>query len=146
MKTSIGGRLWIKERESLRLEAYQDGGGVWTIGYGHTKTAKKGMMITAAQADALLAQDVYSKELAVLQYVTKPMAQCEFDALVSFAFNCGGDALNPAKCTAIRLLNQGNRRGFARNFARWNHDNGVYNEGLAMRRSDELYQFMGGAL
>lgn len=146
MKTSFDGKAWIRERESLRRVAYQDDGGVWTIGYGHTRTAKAGMTITTEQALVLFDQDLWGFELAVLQHLGVPLAQCEFDALVSFAFNCGKGAVDPKTCTAVRELNRGNRRGFARNFARWNQDGGKYVEGLAMRRADELFQFMGGTL
>jgi lysozyme len=145
MKTSLDGKLWIRERESLRLKAYPDSGGVWTIGYGHTAGVTEGMTITPAQANAFLDQDLVKCERAVDEHVRVPLKQCEFDALVSFAFNCGPGALDPAECTAIRMLNAGSRRGFARNLARWNKVKGQYNEGLAMRRADEVYQFAGGA-
>lgn len=46
MNISKAGLDLIKEFEGLRLSAYQDSVGVWTIGYGHTRTAKRGMSIT----------------------------------------------------------------------------------------------------
>lgn len=144
MKTSALGQAAIRERESLKLKAYQDGGGVWTIGYGHTLGVKDGDVITEAQANAFLMFDLIRFENAVNKHLTVTLIQCEFDALVSFAFNCGIAAADPVTCTAVRKLNQGDRRGFARNLARWNQDNGKYVEGLAMRRSDELFQFLGG--
>jgi lysozyme len=149
MKTSTEGILWIKQRESCRLVAYRDEAGVWTIGYGHTKTAKEGMQITATRAEQLLAIDLLDYEQAVVKYVTPQLRQCEFDALVSFSFNEGAGALDPKTCTAIRELNAEHRAGFARNLVRYCKVKkaGVltYDEGLAMRRSEELYQFMGGA-
>ncbi|MCM1513233.1 MAG: glycoside hydrolase family protein [Oxalobacter formigenes] len=48
----------VKKAEGLRLDAYQDSDGVWTIGYGHTKGVKPGMRITQQEAEALLKQDI----------------------------------------------------------------------------------------
>jgi lysozyme len=48
----------LKRDEGLRLKAYKDTLGVWTIGYGHTGTAKRGMVITEAEAEALLVKDI----------------------------------------------------------------------------------------
>lgn len=52
----------IKADEGLRLEAYQDGGGVWTIGFGHTSGVKIGQTCTRTQADVWLLQDVGTAE------------------------------------------------------------------------------------
>jgi lysozyme len=48
----------LKRDEGLRLKAYKDTLGVWTIGYGHTGTAKRSMVITKAEAEALLVKDI----------------------------------------------------------------------------------------
>lgn len=49
----------LKKDEGLRLKAYQDTVGVWTIGYGHTgPEVKPGLVWTEAQAEAALADDV----------------------------------------------------------------------------------------
>ncbi len=59
----------IKSFEGMELEAYQDAVDVWTIAYGHTKTAEPGMVITEAQAEALLRQDLEEFEEAVTEAV-----------------------------------------------------------------------------
>jgi lysozyme len=48
-KVSAKGRRLIEQWEGRELQAYKDGGGVWTIGVGHTATAKKGMVIDEAE-------------------------------------------------------------------------------------------------
>jgi lysozyme len=101
----------IKLFEGLRLEAYQDVAGVWTIGYGHTKTAKKGMTISEREAEALLREDVREAEQAVTRLVKAPLNENEFSALVSFVFNIGEGAF--ARSTALRRLNAGDREGAA---------------------------------
>ena len=90
MKLSTNGKNIIKEHEALRLKAYlPTPNDVWTIGWGHTKTAKQGMTITEAQAEVLLSSDVAWAEAAVNQLVKVPLTQNQFDALVSFTFNLG---------------------------------------------------------
>ncbi len=53
-KISENGLALIKRFEGLRLTAYQDSVGVWTIGYGHTSGVSEGQTITQTQADAYL--------------------------------------------------------------------------------------------
>lgn len=78
---------------AARLAAYQCSAGVWTIGYGHTAGVYKGMTITQAQAEEYLKQDVakFEKYVNNATYVpiTAALTQNQFDALVSFAYNCG---------------------------------------------------------
>lgn len=75
--------------------------GTLTIGYGHTASAKaqihmgRGARVTEAEACAILDIDLDECELAVNASVHRPLTQGQFDALVSFAFNCGmGNARN----------------------------------------------------
>jgi len=95
MTTSKKAINLIKQFEGVRLTAYQDGGGVWTIGYGHTGNVdgvpiKKGMTITEEKAEELLKSDLARFEKHVLSFNKKyNWTQNEFDALVSFAFNLG---------------------------------------------------------
>ena len=105
MKISDNGLKLIKRFEGCRLTAYYDAIGVPTIGYGHIKGVKMGTIITQAQADAFLKEDVVSAENAVNKY-SYPYTQDMFDALTSFTFNCG--ARNLAKLTnnGTRTLEQ----------------------------------------
>lgn len=90
MMTSNNGRNLIKSFESLRLKAYNDGTGVYTIGWGHTGGIKKGMEITKVQAESYFNQDLVKAEKAVNKYQNRyNFNQNEYDAMVSFAFNIG---------------------------------------------------------
>ena len=90
MKISNKGLELIKRFEGCRLASYKDSGGVWTIGYGHTKGVTAGQTITQAQADAFLVEDCGKAESAVNKYMSKyNFNQNQYDALVSFAFNIG---------------------------------------------------------
>lgn len=88
MKTSQVGIDLIKQFEGCRLIAYKDSVGVLTIGYGHTKGVHSNQSITQAQAEEYLKQDLSIFEKAV-DNLSRPLNQNQFDALVSFAFNCG---------------------------------------------------------
>lgn len=146
MTVSAVGRAKITEREGLRLAAYRDGGGVLTIGVGHTSaagppTVTPGMKITAADADNILSRDLATFEKAVRETVKVPLKQHEFDALVSFAFNVGAGAFEDS--TLVKKLNAGDRAGAADQLLRWNKDNGKVVPGLTNRRKSERKQFLG---
>lgn len=70
--------------EGARLQAYQDSGGVWTIGIGHTKDVHAGMVITHEQAVQFMIED----QAGLLGLVGGRPA-LEAAALCSFGFNCG---------------------------------------------------------
>lgn len=135
MKTSLAGIELIKEFESLRLSAYLCPANVWTIGWGHTEGVRKGDTITRAQADAYLAGDLFGFEQDVDRLVKVPLTQSQFDALVSFAFNIGVDAL--AKSTLLRKLNSGQYDAVPLELARWNKAGGKVLPGLVRRRKAE---------
>jgi len=141
MNYSNQGIALTKQFESCSLTAYKDGGGVWTIGYGHTKGVKQGQTCTQQQADAWLAEDVASAVSAVNSMVRVPLTQGQFDALVDFAYNCGNEALQYS--TLLRKLNGRDYSGAQEQFARWNQDNGVVVAGLTRRRAAEAKLFGG---
>lgn len=93
MKTGKPGIDLIKQFEGYSDKAYICPAGVLTIGYGHTKTVKPGMVITEAQAEALLKSDLVDAERAVNNCVLS-LNQNQFDALVSFAYNVGAGNLS----------------------------------------------------
>lgn len=124
----------IMESEGLRLTAYQDTGGVWTIGYGHTSGVARGQVITEAQAEAFLQADVSDAETAVRKLcpITTPN---QFSALVSFCYNLGAGQLKES--TLRRLHNEGDYDAAANEFARWVYDDGIKLNGLVKRRAAE---------
>ena len=91
LKTSRKGIDLIKSFEGLCRTAYRlPGETYYTIGYGHYGAdVKPGQTVTTEQAEALLARDLVRFEGWVAQYTPFPMNQNQFDALVSFCYNCG---------------------------------------------------------
>jgi lysozyme len=123
------------------LKAYQDQGGVWTIGYGHTKDVHPGQTITQEQAEALLAGDVQAAVDCVNDAVTVRLTQRQFDALVDFVFNVGEG--NFRRSTLLRKINAGNFPEAVTQFKLWDHCGGVVNAGLLRRRRAEAEEFGG---
>lgn len=138
MKTSQRGINLIKEFEGLRLTAYKCPAGVYTIGYGHTRGVKRGMKITEEEASAYLIADLRNSEKAVEGYDSLyHWNQNEFDALVSFTFNCGATNLRS-------LLRNGrrNRSQIAATLPLYRKAGGKVLKGLERRRAAEKALFL----
>ncbi|WP_421738447.1 lysozyme-family localization factor SpmX [Caulobacter sp.] len=95
----------IKRFEGYRMKAAQLPDGRWTIGYGHTLTARGGATVSEKDAEALLLYDLISVAHAVNEQTYAPLNQNQFDALVCFAFNIGLD--NFMRSGVLRRINEG---------------------------------------
>ena len=101
---SVDGILKLQELEGLRLQPYKDAGGKWTIGFGHLiKPGEEYLMngITISQAHDLFVNDLVPFVNRINQYVTVPLTQPQFDALVMWDFNTG--AANESQL--IKMIN-----------------------------------------
>ena len=135
MKISETGLNLIKQFEGYHLTAYKDPVGIPTIGYGHTRGVKLGQKITQAQADEYLRQDVASAESAVSKYKYN-YNQNQFDALVSFTYNCGAGNLKKITDNGMRTLAQISAR-----LPNYNKASGKVLAGLTRRRAAEKKLF-----
>lgn len=122
MKLDKKGREHLIQEEGLKLKAYKDTVGIWTIGVGNTyyedgSKVKQGDVITKERADSLLS--IVSKQFEdnINKVVTVPLNQNQFNALVSFSYNIGIGAFN--KSTLLKLLNQGEYIQAAEQFMKW---------------------------
>lgn len=140
MKTGTRGIELIKQYEGFMPNAYEDIAGVITIGYGHTKTAKIGQVITPSEAQYLLKNDLIEAEDGVLRLVKVSLTQSMFDALVSFVFNLG--AGNLQESTLLRVLNSKAYLDCPEQFCRWKYASGKPVLGLIRRRIDEAKLFL----
>ena len=111
-----------------------------TIGWGCTEGVRLGMRWTRKEADAAFLRELAKFERAVDRLVTVDLNQNEFDALVSFAYNCGEGAL--AKSTILKKLNKDDRQGAAQAFHAWNKGGGRVLNGLVRRRREESALFL----
>jgi len=133
----------IAQREGLRLDAYQDTGGTWTIGYGHTEGVKQGDKITQDQATAYLKSDVHAAEECVSSAVKVQLTDNQYGALVSFAYNIGCDAF--CSSTLLKNLNTGDYAGVPAQMLRWVQVHGITDNGLINRRNSEGGQWVKGS-
>lgn len=115
-----------------------------SIGYGHYgPDVKENDVITKDGAEALLKKDLAKFEssvTAMLDIRELRVTQCQFDALVCFAFNVGVKALD--KSTLMKKLEYGDVQGAANEFLRWNKAGGKELEGLTRRREAERRLFL----
>lgn len=140
MKTSSKGIDFIKSFETLQLKAYKavQTEQHYTIGYGHYgPDVTPGMEITEGEAERMLAEDLSDTERAVSNATAGwNLKQCQFDALVSLAFNVGVNAFQNS--TLLKLVKQGASEYAIRNeFGRWCHSGGMVLKGLQRRRQAE---------
>ena len=138
--------------EGLRLQAYRDCVGVWTIGYGHTSRAgaprvSPGMKIAEADADEILSRDLRMFERGVAAALAKAkgeVVQREFDALVDLAFNIGLGAFRSSSLLRAYLV--GDKARAAEKFLDWTKAGGRVVPGLVVRRKRDRAWFLTGRL
>ena len=135
----------ISSFEGIRLNAYDDGVGVWTIGIGtiiypNGVKVKKGDKCTLEQAHEYLAHDMIEFEKTVNDSVKVSLSQNQFDALVSLAYNIGSTAFKNS--TLLKKLNAKDYQGAADQFLCWNKGGGKVLKGLVRRREAERALFL----
>ncbi|ALE04157.1 Phage lysozyme [Bartonella ancashensis] len=121
-KISKEGLALIKQWEGLRLHAYEDAIGVWTIDYGHAVQAgepiiQEGMKIIESQTETILEQDLKQFESTVEQAVTVPLTDQQFATLVSFCYNVGAEAF--CNSTLLKKLNKGDYEFVLAELQKW---------------------------
>lgn len=119
---------------------------VLTIGWGHTndngRKFKEGDTWTKGEVDNEFLADMAKFEKAVRRRVKVALTQSQFDALVSFTYNCGEG--NLARSGLLRKVNAKDFDGAANEFALWNRGGGVVLKGLVRRRAAEAALFREG--
>ncbi len=133
----------IKRFEGFSRTVYFCPAGYPTIGYGHVVKDDEDFSagIDESQAEELLRQDAQIAERAVLRLINVPLADGQFDALVSFTYNLGGGALQ--RSTLRRKINCEEHAEVPEQFMRWVWAGGRKLKGLVRRRvaESELYQY-----
>jgi len=141
MELSQKGKDLIMQFEGLKLSAYQDSVGIWTIGFGNiyyenNVAVKKGDIITHNRAIELFNLIVKKFEVGVDELVTSDVNQNQFDAMVSLAYNIGLG--NFKSSSLLKIVNKSpNDTTIYLQFLRWNKAKGKVIEGLTRRRMAE---------
>jgi lysozyme len=141
-KVSKTGLELIKKYEGFRANPYKCPAGVPTIGYGATyyPDGKRVKMtdapVTEKQATEMLKTMLVGFEKAVDTYCIDTINQNQFDALVSFAYNVGTNALKNS--TLLKKLNvNANDPTIRDEFKKWVKAGGKTLKGLVTRRNEE---------
>lgn len=148
MKASQTCLKMLAHHEGVRQKPYKCPAGLWTVGVGHLIGDGKSLpdswnrLFTLEEVYDLLAADVSRFERGVERYITIPLKQGEFDALVSFAFNLGLGTLQ--KSTLRQKLNRGDKEGAIKSLLKYNKAGGKILKGLDNRRKDEAKLFQSG--
>lgn len=142
--TSARGRELIEAFEGRRHTAYPDpatGGKPWTIGVGSTgPDVVPGLTWTDEQIEERFSADLQRFEIGLNKMLLVPVSQNQFDALISFVYNCG--LHNLLNSTLLTLLNKGDFPKAAAEFNRWSFANGQQMPGLLRRRRAEMALFV----
>lgn len=140
LSLSVVGVGFIQSWEGTERVAYLDSVGVPTICTGSTKGVYVGQKATIAECEHRLIEDTTYAGKAIQRCVREKITQGQYDALVSLAFNIGGSAT--CTSTLVRKLNQGDCRGAAEQFLRWDYAKGKRLRGLTNRRMAERELFL----
>jgi lysozyme len=135
----------IQRFEGFSPHAYTCAGGFRTIGYGHrVRTHEDMALITMAQANRLLEEDIGITAQAVARLITVPLKPNQWMALVSFTFNLGAAALQ--RSTLRAKVNRNDHGDVPREFLKWVYARGQKCPGLIHRRKIEanIYKNKGG--
>lgn len=143
-KISNAGIEFISSLEGIKLNSYQDIGGIWTIGIGTTivngHTVKSGMSCTKEQAYGYFKEHLEKFVYPIIEnYVHVPLTQNQFDALCSFIYNVGEN--NFKNSTLLLLLNELKYKEASEQFKKWNKAKGKVVSGLTDRRKKEYTLF-----
>ncbi len=137
MVSSDSAKKLIKQFEGLKLDAYKCPAGCYTIGYGHTRGVHEGMVILEEDAERFLDDDIAIVERqlnSVCSINNIGLNQNQFDALVSFTFNCGVGNLK-------KLVKNRSVSEIGNAMVMYNKANGKKLNGLVKRRNAEKELF-----
>ena len=162
MKVSEHGLKLLKHHEGFRKKPYQCSAKIWTIGYGHAMypeqlripSTPEGMekrkafplkpednrVWSVEEIDALLVKDVVRFERAIERYISVPLRQNEFDALISAVYNLGPGWLQ--RSTVRQKINRGDKIGAMESLLKYCKAGGKVLRGLESRRKDEKALFL----
>jgi lysozyme len=134
LSLSAAGLVSIALFEGFRSDAYDDGVGVQTIGFGTTQGVRPGDRISVERALVLLAKDADETQTALKRCLGDvPLTQAEWDAYTSWAYNVG------VRCdsTLVKKLKAGDYVGACNELSRWVYAGGRKLAGLVKRREAE---------
>ena len=144
MTTSEAGINLIKGFEGFHAEAYKDNG-QWSIGYG--TSSKEGATITKEEADVAMRAHVATLETAINKFASSnslTLSQTQFDALISFSYNCGTAWTSASGKFRSAVLNKTTGNDFLYAICLWGNVGSTPSTGLIQRRLCEANLYLNG--
>ena len=158
MKVSDKCIQMIRHHEGVRFRPYRCPAKLWTIGVGHVLYPNQGRLpldqrqdfqlqesdnrtFSAEEVDGILRSDLARFERGVAIQCPVSLTQGQFDALVSFSFNCGLGTLQ--RSTLRQKLLRGETEDAAQELLKYTIGGGRVLPGLVKRRQDERAVFLG---
>ena len=148
MNVSKAGIALIKHHEGVRSRPYRCPANLWTVGVGHLIGDGKllpdsyNRTFTQEEIDGLLKSDLRRFELGISKMLPNvPLRQCEFDCLVSFAFNLGLGTFQ--RSTLRQALLRNDKKAAMESLVKYCRAGGKILKGLQTRRLDEKALFEG---
>jgi lysozyme len=146
----------IKHHEGVRLKPYRCPARLWTVGVGHVLYPDQGRLpldqrdafplkaednrvFSGAEVDGILGADLQRFEAGIAKLFPMVLAQGQFDALVSFAFNLG---LGGVQRSTLRQKVLRGEVEAADEFLKFTRGGGKILPGLVKRRNDERALFL----
>jgi lysozyme len=108
---------------------------VKTINPATEQTIDTYTLLSQEEAEQMLESELIEYEGYVTKYVTVPLTQNQFDALVVWVYNLG--PTNFRKSTLLKKLNSGDYTAAGQEITRWNKAGGKVLNGLVKRRKAE---------
>jgi len=156
LKVSDRCKEMIKHHEGVRFKPYRCPARLFTVGVGHVLYPDQGRLpldqrdafplapednrtFSKAEVDGLLSADLQRFEVGVARLFPVVLAQGQFDALTSFAFNLGLGGLQ--RSTLRQKVLRGEPEA-ADEFLKFTRGGGKILPGLVKRRNDERALFL----
>lgn len=146
MNVSKAGIALIKHYEGVRSRPYRCPANLWTVGVGHLIGDGKllpdsyNRTFTEEEINGLLKSDLCRFELGISKMLPNvPLRQCEFDCLVSFAFNLGLGTFQ--RSTLRQALLRNDKKAAMESLVKYCRAGGKILKGLQTRRLDEKALF-----
>jgi len=135
---SAAALVGIAVHEGYKSNAYQDVGGVYTVGYGQADGVKKGDVTDPVRALVKLEQSLDEHAKGMVQCIRVPISQGEYDAYLDFTYNVGVSAF--CHSTLNKKLNSSDYDGACKELLKWDTAGGKVVPGLLKRRQEEYDQ------
>ena len=136
---------FISDLEGFKEYAYLDSAGIWTYGYGFTKTPngnEVGQFDRISKDKSLdFIKTIILKDYLQLQHLVRvPLNEYQCISLLSFVYNIGITRFSRSTLLS-NINNNAGKDAITKEFQRWVYANGQVIKGLQNRRNKEIAKY-----